>query len=151
MQKSDLKILRATTKNADEIASLFNSYREFYKQKSDLKSAKNFISQRLKNKDSIIFIAKTNHQIVGFVQLFPAFSSIAIRSILILNDLYVATSARKLGIGKQLMNKAKDYATKNKIKRLVLATAKTNREAKSLYESLGYTIDKVYYHYSLEI
>ncbi|MES2677148.1 MAG: GNAT family N-acetyltransferase [Pseudomonadota bacterium] len=146
-----IKTRRTTNKDANLVAPLFDSYRQFYGQKADLKLAKKFISDRLKNKQSIIFIAFLEQQAVGFVQLYPSFSSVAAQKILVLNDLYVAAEARKLGAAKALMNRAKDYALKNKFKRLSLATAKNNLTAQSLYQSLGYKIDQNYDHYSLEI
>ncbi len=145
------KIRRATIKDNDLVATLFDSYRQFYKQKSDLKLAKKFISERLKNKQSIIFVVFLEQKAVGFVQLYPSFSSVSAAKILVLNDLYVSDEARKLGFARALMNKAKDYAVKNKFKRLSLSTAKDNSMAKSLYESLGYVVDSTYDHYSLEI
>ncbi len=144
-----IKIRVAASKDIDLIVPLFDLYRQFYNQKSDLKLAEKFISERLKNKQSIIFVALLNQKAVGFVQLYPSFSSVFAAKILVLNDLYVAAEARKLGVAKALMNKAKDYALKNKIKRLSLSTAKNNSAAKALYESLGYVLDSAYDHYSL--
>jgi len=148
---SKITIRLAAIKDANLVAPLFDSYRQFYGQKSNLKLAKKFISERLKNKQSIIFIAVLEQKVVGFVQLYPSFSSVAAQKILVLNDLYVAAEARKLAVAKALMEKAKDYALKNKAKRLSLSTAKNNLTAKSLYQSLGYKIDQTYDHYSLEI
>lgn len=141
----------ATLKDIDSIAPLFDLYRQFYQKKSDLKLAKKFISERLKNKESIIFLAFLNKQPVGFVQLYPSFSSVSAYKTLILNDLYVAADARKYGAGKALMNEAKKYAIKTKVKRLELSTAKNNLKAKALYESLEYVIDQSYDHFYLEI
>jgi len=146
-----IKTRLATTKDANLVAPLFDSYRQFYGQKPDLKLAKKFISERLKNKQSIIFIAVLEQKIIGFAQLYPSFSSVAAQKVLVLNDLYVAAEARKLGVAKALMEKAKYYALKNKAKRLSLSTAKNNLTAKSLYQSIGYTLDQTYDHYFLEI
>jgi GNAT superfamily N-acetyltransferase len=107
-----IKIRLATSKDNDSTAILFDSYRQFYKQKSDLKLAEKFISERLKNKQSIIFLAFLNKKAVGFVQIYPSFSSVSTAKILVLNDLYVAAEARKLGVARVLMNKARDYALK---------------------------------------
>lgn len=145
------KTRQATSKDVNLITPLFDLYRQFYHQKSDLKLAKKFISDRLKNSESIIFIALKDKEAVGFVQLYPSFSSVSAKKTLILNDLYVTSAARKYGVGKNLMDAAKKYAMKNKAKRLVLSTAKDNTRAKSLYESLGYIIDNKYDNYSLEI
>ena len=52
-----MKIERATlTTHLNDVSSLFNDYRVFYEQPSDINGAKSFIKDRLNNKDSIIFI-----------------------------------------------------------------------------------------------
>ena len=99
-----IKIRLATIKDLDSIVPLFNAYRQFYKQKSDLKLAKKFISERLKNKESIIFLAFLNKQPVGFVQLYPSFSSLAAQRTLILNDLFVIDENGKILIAGQAYN-----------------------------------------------
>lgn len=150
-KKPIIKIQKANNKNINQIVLLFDLYRQFYNQKSDLKLAKKFISGRLKNKQSIIFTAEINQNIIGFVQLYPSFSSVSAQEILILNDLYVQSEARKLGVARVLMEAAKNFAIKNKAKRLVLSTAKNNLIAKKFYQSLGYKIDQKYEHYALEL
>jgi ribosomal protein S18 acetylase RimI-like enzyme len=151
LKNSQRKIRLATAKDSDLVAPLFDAYRQFYGEKSNLRLAKKFILERLKNKQSIIFVALLEKKAVGFVQLYPSFSSVSADKILVLNDLYVVAEARKLGVSRALMSKAKDYAVKNKTKRLSLSTAKNNSTAKSLYHSLGYVLDSDYDHYSLEI
>jgi ribosomal protein S18 acetylase RimI-like enzyme len=151
LKNSQRKIRLATAKDSDLVAPLFDAYRQFYGQKSNLRLAKKFISERLKNKQSIIFVALLEKKAVGFVQLYPSFSSVSADKILVLNDLYVDHEARKLGVARALMNKAKDYAVKNKAQRLCLTTAKNNSKAKSLYESLGYVLDVDNEYYSLGI
>ena len=71
--------------------------------------------------------------------------------ILILYDLFVDPEKRTGGIGRDLMNKAKDYARENGFKRLELSTAKDNFIGQSLYESLGYEVDNEFLQYSLEV
>lgn len=55
-----------------------------------------------------------------------------------LNDLYVDQSARRKGVAKILMKKAKEYALKTGAKGLTLETAIDNYNAQRLYESIGY-------------
>ena len=49
---------------------------QFYHKQSDLDAAKDFLEARIENNESVIYIA-TNEldHFVGFVQLFPSFSS----------------------------------------------------------------------------
>lgn len=135
-----MNIVRAHIEHLDLIVSLFDAYRIFYRQPSDKKTAKQFLFERLKNKDSIIFLAFINNEAVGFTQLYLSFSSVSMKPIYILNDLYVGTNYRKSGIGAALLNKAKQLCRDNNYKGLGLQT-ETSNPAQHLYESLGWEKD----------
>ena len=146
------KIIKANIKHLDEVARLFNLYRIFYKQPDDLERAHQFIKSRMEMKESIIFVSNnTDGTLSGFVQLYPSFCSVSTIPMLILYDLFVDPDTRTKGIGRALMNKARQYAQENGFKRLELSTAKDNFIGQSLYESLGYEVDDEFLHYSLEI
>ncbi len=146
------KIVQATIKHQDEISRLFNLYRIFYKEEDNPEGTHQFIKERLENSDSTIFVSiNDDESLNGFVQLYPSFCSVSMIPILILYDLFVDPEIRASGIGRNLMNKAKDYARENDFKRLELSTAKDNIIGQSLYESLGYEADNEFFHYSLEI
>ena len=147
----DIKIIKANKKHIKDISILFDLYRQFYKYKKDLNSSQNYISERILNNESIIFIALYNKKTTGFVQLYATFDSLNLNKKLVLYDLYVLTEFRKLGIGRKLMNKSKDYAIKNKYSRIELSTSINNTNAQKLYSSLDYIRDKEYYNYELEL
>jgi ribosomal protein S18 acetylase RimI-like enzyme len=151
-QEMDISIKRATLNNINEVSELFNAYRVFYKQESDLALANSFITQRLINKDSVIFCAyDDNDNALGFTQLYPTFSSVSARKSWVLNDLYVSSSARRLGAGKKLMEMAKLFAIETNAKGIALETCKNNVNAQALYESLGYEKEGSVYHYFLSL
>tara|TARA_Y100001970_G_scaffold52670_1_gene66566 strand:- start:136 stop:585 length:450 start_codon:yes stop_codon:yes gene_type:complete len=146
------KIVKAENKHLDELGRLFNLYRIFYEEDDDLEKASKYISARFNGGDSMIYVAENDdHGLAGFVQLYPSFCSVSAVPILILYDLFVDHSIRSKGIGRSLMNAARDFAKENGYKRLELSTAKDNYIGQSLYESLGYEADKEFLHYSLEI
>ena len=146
------KITLANESHFDELARLFNLYRVFYKQPFDKDMAIDFIKLRMKQKQSIVFVAEESDGILsGFVQLYPSFCSVSAIPILILYDLFVDEEERGQGIGRNLMNKSTEYAKLNGFKRLELSTAKDNVIGQSLYESLGYELDEEFLHYSLEV
>ena len=148
----EVSIKKASKSDISELSKLFDAYRVFYKQESDLDLASKFISERIKNSESTIFVAITDkNQYVGFTQLYPSFSSVSAKRTWVLNDLYVQEDARSNGVATKLMNKAKELAKKNQSKGISLSTSKTNKSAQSLYESLGYERDSVYYSYFLTI
>ena len=146
------KIVKAENKHLDELGRLFNLYRIFYEEDDDLEKASEYISARFIDGDSTIFVAeKDDLKLAGFVQLYPSFCSVSAVPILILYDLFVDHSKRSNGIGRSLMNAARDFARENGYKRLELSTAKDNYIGQSLYESLGYEVDQEFLHYSLDI
>ncbi len=146
-----MEVLRADLEHLEEASRLFDQYRVFYQAASDLEAAREFIQERCQNKDSVIFVSRNNQEIVGFTQLYPSFSSISMKKIWILNDLFVAEQHRKKGVAKSLMHAAKDFARETGAVRLVLSTQMSNVVGQSLYESLGYVRDKDFYHYSLSL
>ena len=147
----DLKIIRANINHIEGISVLFDLYRQFYKYQKDLNNSKNYIYKRIVNNESIIFIGIENENIIAFVQLYEAFDSLNLNKKLVLYDLYVLEKYRKLGIGRKLMNKSKDFAINNNFLRIELSTSIDNYSAQKLYESLDYIRDKEYYDYGLEI
>jgi len=147
-----ISVKRATIENLNEVSELFNSCRVFYKQDSDLDLAISFITDRLNNNDSVIFYSHDeNGNALGFTQLYPTFSSVSAKSSWVLNDLYVSSSARRLGVGKKLMDTAKSFAIETKSKGIALETCEDNLNAQALYESLGYEKGVGVYNYFLSL
>lgn len=146
------EIRRITLEDVDVIAQLFDEYRQFYHQHSNIQLATKFISMRLTNRDSIIFVAVDNQGLaLGFCQLYPSFSSISAQSMLILSDLYVTQHARCVGLGRRLMNTAIEYAKAKHVKTIFLETHKQNHQAQALYESLGFVQEREFLSYNLDI
>ena len=147
------KIKQATIENLDEIVQLFNEYRIFYKQDSDINGVKKFIFERFEHMESIIFIAieTESNNIIGFTQVYPSFSSVSMKRSLILNDLYVSENYRKNGVGKLLLNAVKSYAIKINAKGIGLSTAIDNNTAQKLYENNGYKKNQDFYQYYLNL
>lgn len=150
---NNMHIIQASVKDLEELAPLFDQYRIFYNQESNLKDAEQYLSDRMEHQESVIFIAKDLHtdRITGFTQLYPSFSSISMKRSWILNDLFVQDEYRGLGIARQLLNEAKDYALLTKAKGIELSTSYLNIKAQKLYESLGYEKDNEFYHYYLTL
>ena len=146
-----IKIIRAKKENIKDVGILFDLYRQFYKYNPELKKSTKYIKERISKKDSTIFVCYQDKEACGFVLLYETFDSLNINKKLILYDLFVKEIFRKKRIGRKLMNTAKKFAVKKKIKIIELSTAITNKKAQSLYESLEYKRDKEYYNYYLEL
>ncbi|MBE4907802.1 GNAT family N-acetyltransferase [Bacillus luteolus] len=146
-------IKRASVEDVHLVAPLFNEYRVFYDQASDEEGAGEYIKTRLTNNESVIFLAcnEDKTESYGFTQLYPSFSSVSMKKVWILNDLFVASSARRNGIAKELMLAAHEFGKDTKAKGISLETAPDNHGAQQLYESLGYKKDEEYFHYFLTL
>jgi ribosomal protein S18 acetylase RimI-like enzyme len=148
-----MEIRRAASSDLDLIAPLFDSYRQFYRCPPDPALARAFIAERLGHGDSVIFVALQGNAALGFVQLFPVFTSTAMRPgrLWLLNDLYVAPAARAKGIGRGLMEAARQHAVGTNASGLFLQTARDNAAAQRLYQSLGYRRDDLFLVYELSL
>jgi len=134
------------------IARLFNAYREFYDQPADPSRATEFIRERLARGDSVILVAeRADSGIVGFCQLYPTFCSVEAASIYVLYDLFIAADQRRSGAARALLLAAEAHAAAEGRVRMDLSTARTNRAAQALYESLGWVRDDVYCVYNRRI
>lgn len=147
-----VQIRQASGADLSLVAGLFDEYRQFYGQASDVPLAEAFLRDRLANHDSVVFLSvdPPTGGGLGFAQLYPS-SSIAARRIWILNDLFVARAARRTGVGRALLDAARDHAVATGAVHLVLETAATNHEAQSLYESYGFKRDDKFWVYELEL
>ena len=144
-----MKICTVTQETIGEVVPLFNAYREFYGQSSDLQQAEQFIRERVVGAESIIFLAYLEEKPVGFAQLFPVFSSVAMKRAFLLNDLFVVKQARKQGVAQALMEQCYIYCQQEDARYMMLETARDNVQAQKLYEKMGMTIDETVYYYSI--
>jgi GNAT superfamily N-acetyltransferase len=146
-----VKMIRAGVEHLDLAAPLFDRYRQFYGQHSDITAARAFLEERQRLEQSALFLAvdSTTGIGAGFTQLYPTFSSISMRHSWILNDLFVMPEYRGQGLGRKLLEAARQYARDTGAKGLSLSTAIDNQTAQKLYESFGYVRDEQFYHYDL--
>lgn len=131
-------IRRAKKKDIPKLSVLFDKYRIFYKQTSDIDNAKAFLKKRMKRKESVIFIAEERKELIGFTQLFPIFSSVSMQRTWLLNDLYVNEKARGIGTASKLLNAARDFGAETNSKWLLLQTSADNFTAQKVYEKNGW-------------
>jgi len=145
-----MQVKRAGPGELDAVAPLFDAYRQFYGQRPDLAAARAFLAERLARGESVIFVAVApEREALGFTQLYPSFSSVSLRRLWILNDLFVGPGARRGGVGRRLLERAREWAVETEAKGLILATAVTNTAAQALYESCGWRRDEEFQHYQL--
>lgn len=123
----------------EKIVSIVMQYRSFYGvENQNEKEVRNFIKARIENNQSKIFIAENiNGEVIGFIQLYPSYSTVSLKPQWVLNDFFVVASERKKGTGTELMAFVKEYF-KDKAKGFFLVTDKDNFTAKSFYDKNGW-------------
>lgn len=142
----------ATAADADRVAPLFDAYRQFYGLPSDLQLCRHYLAERLGRDESVVLLAaESGGTALGFVQMYPGFSSLAAARTYVLYDLFVDPAARQRGVGRCLMEATAEEARRRGAVSLVLSTAKTNHPAQRLYESLGWVRDEEFYEYNLRL
>lgn len=146
-----MQIRRATLDDLDPLAGLFDGYRQFYRQPADLGVSRAFVEERLRAADTVLYVAADGDTLLGFVHLFPVFTSTGPRPgrLWLLNDLFVGPAGRRRGVARALMERATAHARDTGARGLFLQTGRNNLAARALYESLGYVRDDVFLVYEL--
>lgn len=156
--RARVHVRRASVADLDDAVPLFDAYRTFYGAPSDPAAARAFLEARLTRDESAILLASVlpaptarTEDTVGFAQLYPSFSSVSLAPIVILNDLFVAPSARGLGVAGHLVDAAIEHARRTGAISLELSTQHTNERALRLYRAKGFIADTEFLHLSLAI
>jgi len=136
----------ASIADLPKLSQLFNDYRVWYHQKSDLSGAQHFLQERLQLQQSTIIVAEEGGQLLGFTQLYPIFSSVRMKPACLLNDLFVAATARKKGVAANLLAKAAEHGRSVNAAWLLLQTNDDNFTAQSVYEKNGWKRVKDFFY-----
>ncbi len=143
-------IRRATSADATLVAPLFDAYRQFYGLAPDLDLSRHYLAGRLESGESVVLVAEApGGAALGFVQMYPTYSSLRAARVFVLYDLFVAPQARRHGVARRLMESAMAEARTCGAVALTLQTARTNAAAQRLYESLGWKRDEEFVEYGL--
>ena len=134
-------ISRAGAADHDALAQLFDAYRQFYEQPSDLPRARQWLRERLRFGESMVLVAKRGGIAVGFTQLYPMFSSVRTARTWILNDLFVDAGARRTGVARALLDAAAAFAREDGAMGISLETSQDNAAARALYRAAGWNED----------
>jgi ribosomal protein S18 acetylase RimI-like enzyme len=144
-----INIRKAELEDLNSTVSIFEQYRHFYQCENNIALATNFIQTRIEQQESVIFIAEDSMQgntVIGFVQLYPLFSSTGLKKLWLLNDLFVDANYRKQGIAEKLIENAKELAKQTSARGLVLETSASNLPAQTLYEKIGFSKSQSFYY-----
>jgi len=143
---TDTIISRAGPADLDALALLFDAYRQFYGQASDVPRARDWLRSRLRVGESVVLLARRGGVLVGFVQLYPMFSSVRTAKTWILNDLYVEAAARRGGVARALLDAAATFAREDGAAGISLETTQDNAAARALYRAAGWNEDRTQWY-----
>ncbi|WP_421548966.1 GNAT family N-acetyltransferase [Pseudomonas sp. QD4] len=148
-----MRITQATLEHLDLLTPLFVKYREFYGALPYPDSSRAFLEKRLCRKESVIYLALSDddNKLLGFCQLYPSFSSLSLKRVWILNDIYVAEDARRQLVADNLIRTAKKMAKETHAVRMRVSTSSDNEVAQKTYESIGFREDTEFKNYVLPI
>ena len=146
-----INVRLAAAPDLDQLANLFDQYRQFYHCSPDLGAARAWLAENIEAGRSTIFAADNGSELLGFTQLYPALCSVDLVDYFVLYDLFVVEAARRQGIARALMNAASDWAKAQGAARLDLETARDNYPGQTLYRDLGYELDEVFLKFSLDL
>lgn len=138
----------ATLDHLNEFATLFNSYRVFYRQPSDVERGKAFLKERITRQETVTFLIKENEQFVGFAQLYPLYHYKALQRQWLLSDLFVHPDYRGRGLSISLIDRCKLYCEETDACGLLLETEKTNTTGNRLYPRCGFELDEAHNYYN---
>lgn len=135
-----MQIIQATCDHLDLLVPMFVRYRELYGARPMVELSRTFLEQRITDKDAIVYLAfsQENNQLVGFSLLYTSYSSLSLRPVWILNDIFVIESARRKQVARTLVIRARDDASAANAVRLRVATNTYNNTIRKMYESLGF-------------
>jgi GNAT superfamily N-acetyltransferase len=126
------------------VAALFDAYRAFFTGGSKLDESRRFLEQRVAAGDSVLFVARDNGSAVGFIQLYPLWSSWHCSRIWFLSDLYVSERSRKHGAGRQLVERAIAHARETDAASIMVELPRREPHLTEFYRKLGFHRDEVF-------
>jgi GNAT superfamily N-acetyltransferase len=140
----EVTIAQASPADLDAVAPLFDAYRAFFAGPDDLARSRSFLKDRLHVRDSVVFVARSDAQAIGFIQLYPLWSSWYCRKIWFLSDLYVREQSRKHGVGRRLVKRAIDHALETGASSMMVELPQREPHLEQFYASLGFGKDPIF-------
>ncbi|MGG3468722.1 GNAT family N-acetyltransferase [Neobacillus pocheonensis] len=147
----NLIIKQATIQDLKRIVPIFDSYREYFKQKRNPIEVEKFLFGKFEHLESMIFIAEHQGEVIGFAQLYPVFSSLSLQRVWLLNDFFISEAHRNQGVGKQLFEKVKEFTSLTMSKAIELSVEHSNQKAWEFWEKQGFKLDEEFRYYYFKI
>jgi GNAT superfamily N-acetyltransferase len=121
----------------EQLLSLIAAYQRFYEvEEIDDERNRTFFARFIApSDDGLLLGARSNDALVGYACLYWHFTSLVPAETVLMNDLFVARTARGQGIGRALIEASAAVARSRGAHHLEWATAPDNETARHLYDS----------------
>jgi GNAT superfamily N-acetyltransferase len=136
-----LTIRRAQPADLEQLVPMFDAYRAFFAGGTP-SGSREFLSERLREGDAVFLVAFAQERAVGFLTLYPLFSSWYATRIWFLSDLYVRDDVRNGGIGRRLVEEAKGFARDNRSRSIMVEIPHREPHLVKFYEDLSFVLDR---------
>lgn len=147
-----MKIIAADTPQLEQVTALLDQYRVTCGRPSDLPEARHFVFSRMTCHDSVIFLAVDEDETpLGFLQLYPSFSTLTLHPILVLSDLYVVPDVRRQHVARRLMEEAILFAKERNDPYLALDNHQNDLPVQRLCNHFGFHPQEAFGRYHLAL
>jgi predicted N-acetyltransferase YhbS len=134
--------IRKTQK--DDLIGLKKLYKDAFNSETDYEKMVEVHRMIENNENYILLCALINDTVIGSVLGVICHELIGnCTPFLVIEDVAVLSTYRRLGVAKQLMLEIEKYAKINKCNMILFVSSEHRIGAHKLYESLGYAVDKV--------
>jgi GNAT superfamily N-acetyltransferase len=146
MQAPQMMIEHVRDEHFDDVARLYHSYREYFARDAadDASVSTTFLRERITKAECVLFVAVVDGRPVGFINLYPLWSSWYCRRIWFVSDLYVDEAARGHGAAAQLVERAKAFACDSGASSMMVELPKHEPHLYKFYANLGFIQDKTF-------
>jgi GNAT superfamily N-acetyltransferase len=136
---AEVEIAPITVGELEELLPLIAAYQRFY-EVEDVDDDRNRAFFRrfvAPSEDGLLLGARSEGRLLGYACLYWHFSSLEACESVLMNDLFVAESARGQGVGRALIEAAAAVAREREVPFVEWSTAPDNETAQRLYDSTG--------------
>ena len=136
---AELEITPILSEEFAELLPLIAAYQRFY-EVAEIDDERNRVFFRrflAPSEDGLLLGARGEGHLVGYACLYWHFSSLEARESVLMNDLFVAESARGKGVGRALIEATAAVAREREVPFVEWSTAPDNHTAQRLYDSTG--------------
>lgn len=136
---AEVEITAIAASELEQLLPLIAAYQRFY-EVEDVDDDRNraFFRRFLApSEEGLLLGARSEGKLVGYACLYWHFSSLEACESVLMNDLFVAESARGQGVGRALIEAAAEVAREREVPFVEWSTAPDNETAQRLYDSTG--------------